>query len=206
MLTDFMSVTLYAHPSASSAFQLTREDLDHSRSNEQSLPILMNKPFLVLAPSLTKPDDWRCLVENKVRTAAVSTLQSAMPEMGPVTRAHLFHHNRQYFQLLKDVVAMSVLAAPILGISIELAEYLRTTSIEKLEMAVHDIEFPLFRWRFSARRFWLDFAAGWISDESAAHYLMQASPMRAAALPFKNVWTTLRLKRSQNDAFAYAMT
>lgn len=205
MLTDFMSVTLYAHPSASAAFQVTKEDLDHSRNNEQSLSILMNKPFLVLVPSLTKPDDWRCLVENKVRTAAVSALQGSMPAMGPVTRTHLFHHNRQYFQLLKDVLAMNVLAAPILGISIELADYLRATSIEKLEMAVHDIEFPLFRWRFSARRFWHDFTAGWISDESAAHYLMQSSPMRSGSLPFKNVWTSLRLKRSQNDAFAYAM-
>ena len=47
--------------------------------------------------------------------------------------------------LLKDVLHMSVLAAPLLGISFELAEYLMDLPIGRLEAAIGAIKLSAFQ-------------------------------------------------------------
>ena len=103
-----------------------------------------------------------------------------MPAVDGVTARDIFHYNCSYVSLLKDVLHMSILAAPLLGISFELAEYLTDLPIGRLEAAIGAITFPLFRWRFDEQLFWTEYSAGWLTDESVAHYLMSTSNLNRA--------------------------
>ncbi len=104
-----------------------------------------------------------------------------------MTARDIFHYNCSYVSLLKDVLHMSVLAAPLLGISFELAEYLTDLPIGRLEAAIGAITFPLFRWRFDEQLFWTEYSAGWLTDESVAHYLMSTSNLKSSSLPYNTL-------------------
>jgi hypothetical protein len=114
----------------------------------------------------------------------------------------IFHYNCYYVTLLKDVLQMNILAAPLLGITFELAEYLATKPMRQLEAAIGQIKFPLFRWRFEDNLFWKEYRTGWLSNESVAHHLMRTSQISASALPYKDSWSNIRLERAERDGFA----
>jgi hypothetical protein len=204
-LCDFMHLTLMRHRTTRNVFDVSKQELDNLKKNDTAMGTLMNMPFLVVCPAITEVQDWRVFVEGTTSTLAVSNIQSAMPPVDDLVGRDIYHYNRTYVQILKDVLHMSVLAAPLLGISLELAEYLRALTIDRLEIAVQAMKFPLFRWRFKDPLFWHEYAAGELSTEVVAHYIMQTSPIKAGLLPHKQSWSTLRLDREDNERFANAM-
>ena len=90
-----------------------------------------------------------------------------MPTVDVLTAREIYYYNCTYVSLLKDVLHMSVVAAPLLGISFELAEYLMDLPIGRLEAAIGAITFPLFRWRFAEQLFWTEYSAGWLTTSQS---------------------------------------
>ena len=125
--------------------------------------------------------------------------------LSTVTARDIFHYNCTYVSLLKDVLHLNVLAAPLLGISFELADYLMALPIGRLEAAIGGIRFPLYRWRFDDNLFWTEYCAGELTDESVAHYVMRTSNLKSSSLPYKNLWSDLRLDRAKRDVYARLM-
>jgi hypothetical protein len=204
-LCDFMHLTLMRHRSTKNVFDVSKQEMDNLKKNDTAMGTLMNMPFLVVSPAIADVLDWRVFIDGTPSTLAVATIQRAMPPVDALVGRDIYHYNRTYVQMLKDVLHMSVLAAPLLGISLELAEYLRELTIDRLEIGVQTMTFPLFRWRFKDPLFWHEYAGGELSTEVVAHYIMQTSPIKAGPLPHKHDWSSLRLDRPDNERFADAM-
>jgi hypothetical protein len=204
-LTDFMHMTLVGHRKMEKLFAISLDDMQTFKQQIGPKANPMNLPFLALAPVLENPRDWQTFVDGAIVSPKVEKLTSELPIVDQATSRDVFHYNRTYVQLLKDVLHMSVVAVPLLGISTELAEYIKSLPIARLEMAIGAVRFPLFRWRFDDIHFWKEYGAGWLTDESVAHYLMRTSPLSAAALPYKHAWTDLRLERSEKEILARMM-
>jgi len=204
-LSDFMHLALQAHRGMEGVFFVSNKNMEILKENAVPMATLMNMPFLALSPALADHRDWQTFVEGRTTSTNVDKLTAAMPMVDHLTARDIFHYNRTYIQMLKDVLHMSLVAAPILGLSHDLAQYLREKPIALLEAAIGGIGFPLFRWRFNEPNFWREYAAGWLTEESVAHYLMHGSPLKAAALPYKHLWANLRIERHDKDAYAIAM-
>jgi hypothetical protein len=204
-LCDFMHLTLMRHRATKDVFGVSKQDMDNLKQNDTAMGTLMNMPFLAVSPALSDVQDWRVFVDGTPSTLAVTNIQRAMPTVDDLVERDIYHYNRTYVQILKDVLHMSVLAAPLLGISLELAGYLRELTIDRLEIGVQGMKFPLFRWRFKDPLFWHEYSAGMLSAEVVAHYIMQTSPIKAGPLPHKQSWSSLRLDREDNERFANAM-
>jgi Flagellar transcriptional activator (FlhC) len=204
-LSDFLHLSLQSHRHLEEIFLVSRTDMRTFKQMAGPMATLMNMPFLAMGPTLQEPRDWQTFIEGAPSSFEVDKLCASMPMLDNVTSRDIFHYNRTYIQLLKDVLYMSVIAAPILGISHDLAVYLRDLPIARLEAAIGAIKFPLFRWRFNDSNFWSEYASGWLTSESVAHYLMQTSTLRTSDLPYKDVWTDLRLERNDRELFARVM-
>ena len=204
-LCDFIHLTLMRHRLAENVFGVSKQQMDNLKQNDTAMGTLMNMPFLAVSPTLTDIQDWRSLIDSTPSTLAVESVRSAMPRVDELVGRDIYHYNRTYVQILKDVLHMSVLAAPLLGISLELAEFLRALPIDRLEVGIQGMKFPLFRWRFNDPLFWHEYAAGWLTAESVAHYIMQTSPIKAGTLAHKQSWSTLRLDRAENERFSDAL-
>lgn len=204
-LSDFMHLALQAHRGLERVFLVSGKNMEIFKENPGPMATLMNMPFLALTPTLADHLDWQTFVEGRTTSTNVDRLTAAMPVVDDLTARDIFHYNRTYIQLLTDVLHMSLVAAPILGLSLELAQYLREKPIALLEAAIGKINFPLFRWRFREPNFWKEYAAGWLTEESVAHYLMLASPLKAATLPYKHLWANLRMERHDKEAYAIAL-
>jgi hypothetical protein len=204
-LTDFMHVALAGNRQMQGMFALSLKDMETFKQQIGPKATLMNMPFLALAPVLEDPRDWETFVDGAIFSQKVEKLTAEMPRVDQITSRDIFHYNHAYVQLLKDVLHMNLVAVPLLGISTELATYLKSLPMARLENAVGAIKFPLFRWRFDDPNFWMEYGAGWLTEESVAHYLMSTSPLSAAALPYKHAWTDLRLDRSEKEVFARMM-
>lgn len=66
-------------------------------------------------------------------------------------------HNRMFLDLVGSVIHMSVLAAPLLGVTTEVAAYLvsvPTYELRLLGARAYAWFAALFRWRFNAPTFW----------------------------------------------------
>lgn len=204
-LTDFMQIALVDHGDMDGALRVTAKEMMTFRQHSAPMAALVNMPFLALAPVMDDPRDWKAIVEGTVHSARVDELSAAMPEVDRVTDRDIFHYNKDYVQLLKDVLHMSLLAIPLLGISFELGTYLKNLPIGQLEDAIASIKFPLFRWRFNDKNFWHEYSSNWLTEESVAHYIMQTSPVRAGNLPYQVLWTSLRIDRNAKETYARAM-
>lgn len=204
-LTDFMHVALAGHRELQNVFALSLNDMETFKQQIGPKATLMNMPFLALAPVLEDPRDWETFVDGTILSQNVEKLTAEMPNVDQITSRDIFHYNHAYVQLLKDVLHMNLVAVPLLGISTELAAYLRSLPMARLENAVGAIKFPLFRWRFNDPNFWMEYGAGWLTEETVAHYLMTTSPISAATLPYKHAWTDLRLDRSDKEIYARLM-
>jgi hypothetical protein len=201
-LTDVMHNVLVRYREAEKLFGVSRDNMDTFKAHALPKAMLMNMPFLVLAPVLQDPRDWETFVDGVLLSRTVEQLTESMPAIDTLTARDIFHYNCAYVSLLKDVLHMSVLAAPLLGISFKLAKYLTELPIGRLEAAIGEITFPLFRWRFDEPLFWTEYSAGWLTHETVAHYLMSASNLKSTALPYTHLWSDLRLDRAQRDVYA----
>lgn len=204
-LTDFMFLALAGHSELESIFGVSLANMDTFRQHAAAKATLMNLPFVALAPVLEDPRDWETFVDGAMDSLNVERLTREMPRVDQITSRDIYHYNQAYVQLLKDVLHMNVAAIPLLGISRELASYLKGLPMARLDNAIGAIKFPLFRWRFHDANFWMEFGAGWLTEETVAHYLMHTSPVRTASLPYQNAWTDLRLERSDKEIFARMM-
>ncbi|MEM5370960.1 hypothetical protein V4C53_33675 [Paraburkholderia azotifigens] len=204
-LTDFMRRALAAHRQMENVFALSLPDMETFEKYIGAKATLMNMPFMALAPVLDDPRDWESFVDGVMSSQKVEALTEAMPRLDQITSRDIYHYNQAYVQLIKDVLHMNMLAVPLLGVSIELANYLRQLPMARLEKAIGSIRFPLFRWRFEDPNFWMEYAAGWVTEETVAHYLMRTSPVRTDTLPYKHIWTDLRLEREDKEIYARLM-
>ena len=204
-LTDFMHLALAGHRELETVFAVSLADMETFKQQIGPKATLMNMPFVSLAPVLENPRDWETFVDGAMFSQKVEQLTAEMPRVDTLTNRDIYHYNQSYVQLLKDVLHMSLVAVPLLGISTELAAYLRDLPMARLENAIGAIKFPLFRWRFNDPNFWMEYGAGWLTEESVAHYLMSTSPLRASALPYKHAWTDLRIERTEKELFARLM-
>ncbi|EIM96712.1 hypothetical protein WQE_32861 [Paraburkholderia hospita] len=204
-LTDFMRRALAAHRQMENVFALSLQDMETFEKHIGAKATLMSMPFMALAPVLDDPRDWASFVDGVMFSQKLEHLTEAMPRVDPITSRDIYHYNQAYVQLIKDVLHMNLVAVPLLGVSAELAAYLKELPMARLEKAIGSIRFPLFRWRFEDPNFWVEYAAGWITEEAVAHYLMRTSPVRTDTLPYKQIWTDLRLERVDKEAFARLM-
>ncbi|WP_250491232.1 FlhC family transcriptional regulator [Caballeronia sp. INML2] len=204
-LTAVIHKVLARYSGAEAFFGVSFDNMETFKAHAVPMAKLMNMPFLALSPALQDPRDWATFVDGIMFSTAVSKLSSAMPFVDDVTARDIFHYNCAYVSLLKDVLHQSVLAAPLLGISFELAEYLMGLPIGRLEAAIGGIRFPLYRWRFDDDRFWRQYGADSLTEEAVAHYVMRTSNLKPSGLPFKNVWSDLRLDRARREIYARLM-
>jgi hypothetical protein len=204
-LTDFMFLALAGHSELEGIFGVSQANMDTFRQNAAQKATLMHLPFVALSPVLEDPRDWETFVDGAMDSQNVERLAREMPRVDQITSRDIYHYNQAYVQLLKDVLHMNVAAIPLLGISKELATYLKALPMARLDNAIGAIKFPLFRWRFNDANFWTEFGAGWLTEETVAHYLMSTSPVSTASLPYQHAWTDLRLERSDKEVFAHMM-
>ncbi|MGV7241271.1 FlhC family transcriptional regulator [Caballeronia sp. M23-90] len=204
-LTDFMQIALADHDALKNVLAVTMPEMMEFRKQASPMATLMNMPFVALAPVLDDSRDWKSIIEGPTPSAKVNQLSAEMPLVDRVTARDIFHYNKDYLQLLKDVLHMSLVAVPLLGISFELAAYLKSMPIGQLETAISPIKFPLFRWRFNTKSFWDEYSSNGLTEESVAHYIMQTAPVRAGDLPYQAIWTSLRIDRALKEFYARSM-
>ncbi|HDR9060620.1 FlhC family transcriptional regulator [Burkholderia vietnamiensis] len=205
-LVDHMIWLLQEAGGFNEILRVERKEIEHFTHNAQSLRNLLRTPFLMIAPTLETVEDWRGFIDETPTTLAVDELRRKLPPMRAMTRHMVEQHNRIFVDLITSVIHMNVLAAPLLGITTELANYLVSVPPYKLRLALRRMQgLPLFRWRFNTPTFWYQFTAKTLTDEMVAHHLMQTSPIRIGDLPRASGWVDLRQPREKNEMYAYAM-
>ncbi|MGF6267351.1 hypothetical protein OKW49_008345 [Paraburkholderia youngii] len=205
-LVDHLKLMLRHDSGFSEVLNISREEIDQLKLNQASLRNLLRTPFLMVEPTLQTVEDWRCFVDQTPTTMAVDILRRKTPPLDHLSLYAVNHQNVAFLNLVTQVLNMSVLCAPLLGITTELANYLRSVPQYKLNLALGGMQgLPLFRWRFNSPTFWYEFAASSLTDEMIAHLIMRTSPARAGELPIRADWSGLRLGRATNEIFAAAM-
>jgi hypothetical protein len=187
-------------------FNIDRKAIDQLNSNQSSLRNFLRTPFLMVEPTLQKVEDWRCFVDATPTTVAVDVLRRKTPQLDPLSRYAVRQQNIAFLALVTQLLNMSVLCAPLLGITTELAKYLMSVPSYKLNLALGRMQdLPLFRWRFTSSTFWYEFENDTLTDEMTAHQVMLTSPARAGEMPIAAGWGELRLGRAKNETFAGAL-
>jgi hypothetical protein len=187
-------------------FNVERKEIEQLQLNQSSLRSLLRAPFLMVEPTLQSVEDWRCFVDSTATTVAVDELRRKTPPLDSLLAYAVNQQNVVFVSLMTQVLSVSVLSAPLLGISTELAKYLMSVPTHKLNLAVTRMkELPLFRWRFDSPTFWYEFTASTLTDEIVAHQIMLTSPSRVGNLPYAAQWGELRLGRMRNETLAYGM-
>ena len=205
-LVDHMKLMLQQDGRFNEVFQVERKEIEHLKHNQSSLRNLLRTPFLMVEPTLQTVEDWRCFVDETPTTLTVDILRRKTPELDSLGNYAVGNSNRLFLSLVTQVIHMSVLCAPLLGITNELAQYLASVPPWKLHFALGRMKgLPLFRWRFNSPTFWYEFAASSLTDETIAHQIMLTSPIRSGDLPLIAGWSELRLERARNEIYAAAM-
>ncbi|TPQ30673.1 FlhC family transcriptional regulator [Cupriavidus pinatubonensis] len=205
-LTDYMEEALIRHATLAQTFGIRKEEIAALRKNEAGFRKLMGTPFMAVVPTITAAEDWKALVAGRTTTLAVDKVQVQMPILDSVDKILLYHNNRAYVWLMVELLHASMLAAPLLGISLELAHYLRGLPQHQLDLAVNRIQFPLFRWRISDPFFFIEHSADRVSYDLLGHYFMRFSQLRVEKPEGKQGWTHLRLDRLQTDVYCMMLT
>ena len=206
-LVEHIKQVLIDGPAFNEIYGVDVKEIDHLVHNEASLQNLLGAPFLMLAPSLPTVEDWRCFVDDTPTTRTVDELRSKMPgQRNALTTQAIQHHNRQFLDLVQAVANMSVLSAPLLGMTPDVALYLGGLPGYKLRAALERIgDLPLFRWRFVNPAFWFEFTASELNVDQVAHHIMATTPFRAGELPHTASWTELRMGRETHEMYAAAL-
>ncbi len=143
-LSMAMVSTLAVKPEFEPVFGAKKDDLQKLRDDSEHSSTVLCSPFLVFSPTFETPADWACFTDGSTSTLAYDRLAEATPPLSPLDKMLLEQNNRTYVGALYDVLNMSLLAAPMLGISTELAEYLRTLPQHRVELAISSRAVPLF--------------------------------------------------------------
>lgn len=205
-MVDHMKWLLQQDSRFSEVFNVEQKDLDQLQLNQLSLRNLLRAPFLMVEPTLQTVEDWRCFVDDTATTVAVDILRRKTPELDALASYAVGHQNVAFLSLATQILNMSVLAAPMLGITSEVAKYLLNVPSYRLNLALQRMNgLPLFRWRFNSQSFWYEFVGSTLTDEMIAHQIMFTSPERVGELPGDARWGELRLGRAKNEAFAGAL-
>ncbi|AUT75439.1 hypothetical protein C2L64_44425 [Paraburkholderia hospita] len=205
-LVDHMKWLLKQDGRFNEVFNVERKEIEQLQLNQSSLRNLLRAPFLMVEPTLQTVEDWRCFVDNTATTVAVDVLRRKTPELDSLMAYAVNQQNSTFVSLVTQVLNVSVMGAPLLGISTEVAKYLMSVPHHKLHVAIGRMkELPLFRWRFNSPTFWWEFAGSTLTDETIAHQIMSTSPSRVGELPYAAHWGDLRLGRLKNEAYASAL-
>ncbi|MCK4118384.1 FlhC family transcriptional regulator [Ralstonia nicotianae] len=204
-LTDFMSACMLRHKGVAPAFRVRAEDLALLGSHPAGQRQLMGTPFLVASPMLTDIEDWRCLLNKTTPTIAVDTVRAQFADLDFNLTMSLFHQNKDYIWTVVDLLHTSPVAAQILGMPQALADYLLTVSQHELELAVLGAGFPMFRWRFDAPMFWIEFGANRICDESICHHVMAGARGKTPPPARRERWGQFRVGRAQMERYTEAL-
>ncbi|CAM3370816.1 MULTISPECIES: FlhC family transcriptional regulator [Cupriavidus] len=204
-INNYVLNAVTVHPTLESIFRVSSENLRSLRDDLYQSAKILGTPFLAYAPTLTTIDDWRSFIEGRMPTATMERLKTGLPRnLSVVDRLALEHTNRAYINAMYDLLNMSVLAAPLIGISNELAAYMRSVPQHELDVAITERLVPLFHWRFADEMFWLESHSGRLSREMISHYLMETSPLRTDRLAHSGVWGNFRLETFVRDALSEA--
>lgn len=164
------------------------------------------QPRSSATPTLTTVEDWRCFFEDTPTTLAVDRLRAMLPPVEGIELYSIRSHNQRFMTLASNVIHTSVLAAPLLGITPEVADYLGSLRGSQIRLALGRIGgLPLFRWRFTSPTFWFEFTADTLTDESVAHQIMLTAPLDTAKPTRILGFSELRMERWQKETFASAM-
>ncbi len=205
-LVDHMKWLLKQDGRFNEVFNVERKEIEQLQLNQSSLRNLLRAPFLMVEPTLQTVEDWRCFVDNTATTIAVDVLRRKTPQLDSLMAYAVNQQNSTFVSLVTQVLNVSVMGAPLLGISTEVAKYLMSVPHHKLHVAMGRMkELPLFRWRFNSPTFWWEFAGSTLTDETIAHQIMLTSPSRVGELPYAAHWGDLRLGRLKNEAYASAL-
>ena len=205
-LVDHMKWLLKQDGRFNEVFNVERKEIEQLQLNQSSLRNLLRAPFLMVEPTLQTVEDWRCFVDNTATTVAVDVLRRKTPELDSLMAYAVNQQNSTFVSLVTQVLNVSVMGAPLLGISTEVAKYLMSVPHHKLHVAIGRMkELPLFRWRFNSPTFWWEFAGSTLTDETIAHQIMLTSASRVGELPYAAHWGDLRLGRLKNEAYASAL-
>jgi hypothetical protein len=206
-LVDHIKEVLFHNPEFNAIYRVEVKEIAHLRHNKDSLRSLLAAPFLMLSPSLPTVEDWRCFVDATPTTRTVDELRRKMPPVrSALTTQSIQHHNRQFLDVIQTVANTSILSAPLLGMTPDLARYLGELPAYKLHTALKHIgDLPLFQWRFVSPAFWFEFTANDLNPEQVAHHIMSTAPFRAGELPHNANWAELRLGRETHERYAEAL-
>jgi hypothetical protein len=206
-LVSHIKQVLVDNPAFNAIYRVEVKEIDHLRHNENSLRSLLNAPFLMLSPSLPTIEDWRCFIDATPTTRAVDELRRKMPRVRKgLTTQSIQHHNRQFLDIIQSVANTSILSAPVLGMTPDLARYLGELPGYKLLTALERIgDLPLFQWRFVSPAFWFEFTANDLNLEQITHHIMSTTPFRAGELPHTANWAEMRLGRETHEMYAEAL-
>ncbi|KAI3611789.1 hypothetical protein D8I24_0047 (plasmid) [Cupriavidus necator H850] len=205
-LTDYMEEALIRHAAFAQTFGIRKEEIEALRRNEPAFRKVMGMPFMTVVPTIGAVADWKSLVSGRTTTIAVDKIKHQTPVLDSVDKILLYHNNRAYVWLMVELLHASILAAPLLGISLELAQYLRELPQHHLDLAVSRIQFPIFRWRIAEPVFFIEHGSDRTSYDLLGHYFMQFSQARAEKTEAKQDWTRLRLERLQSDVYCRMLT
>ncbi|WP_082080008.1 FlhC family transcriptional regulator [Cupriavidus basilensis] len=203
-LSSYLLNAMTVNTGLASAFEVDQSQLAQLRDDLSISALIFNSPFLAYAPTLSTPEDWRSFIDGRTPTKTLVDLRKKMPELSIVDSMLLEQANRSYVGAMYDVLNMSALAAPLLGISNDLAAYLRSVPQHEIDLAISERRVPLFQWRIQNRLFWYEAVAGTLTPELVAHYLMDTSPTRADRMPHSGVWGHFQLPRLAVDGYCEA--
>jgi hypothetical protein len=206
-LVDHIKQQLISNPAFNAIYRVDVGKIDNLSRNSKSLGRMIGTPFLILSPTLPTIEDWRCFVDETPTTRAVDELRSRLPRFrDALTTQAIQHHNRQFIDVIQAVVNTSVLSAPVLGMTPDLARYLGALPPFELHKAIQRIgDLPLFQWRFTNPAFWFEATANDFSLEQVAHHIMATTPFRAGDLPHTATWGELRMGRETHEMYAAAL-
>jgi hypothetical protein len=204
-LKDYIGEALVRHPDLAAIFLVTKSEIDKLSADEAALRSLMGTPYLVVSPTLTDVADWKSLASGGTSTVAVDRLRREAPRLSDLDKLSLFYNNRLYLWLVVEVLHASVIAAPLLGISLELATYLRSVPQHTLDLMIGKLEFPIFRWRLASKLFWIDLGSGNRSEEAFGHFFLASTPNKANRIDHKAPWADLVLPRYRTKIYSEIM-
>ncbi|CAJ0726709.1 FlhC family transcriptional regulator [Ralstonia insidiosa] len=204
-LADFMGTCMLRHREVAPVFGVRPEELAMLAQNAAGQRQLMGTPFLVVTPMFKNVEDWRSLIKKTTPTLAIDKVKAEFGNLDPSLKMSLFHQNKDYVWMVVDLLHSTPVAAQLLGMPQDLADYLVTVSQHELELAIFGANFPMFRWRFENPMFWLEYSANLISEETICHHVMNAGDSRAPRPLQRERWGNFRVGRAQMERYTEAL-
>jgi len=206
-IADTRNIALLSEPTLAKIFRLNSAQSRMLRSDRHALVSLLQTPFSMQTITLRTIADWDCLVDGTPTTRAVDELMQNVPnDMAPLTKSSIDEANKRFMTVVTTILHLNILAAPLLGISPELATYLKSMTGHKLHSLMERAPgLPLFQFRFANSRFWEELADNSITAESIGHQLMMTSPALEDFVLPKNWGVQFRLPKNEADRYADAM-